>query len=231
MRIGFILLAILTFCVGCSSKHARSKDYHDVMKTLARDFIKRNGLQHQSFSTNDVTHHKFDLFDDGRVGGIGSLHIKTYSFTIFVENEKSEINDYMDLSVKTYYDLSHAPKEKIEAVKALLLRNKLNEKEALELATKYFKLQGHVEENFHAVKFHQLGWTGPSDSAEKEWYSTDKPTTRGGLLPYYQATWYRKDADLNDHGALHPIVQIEVSGITSLLIRYSKWSMPIGSDF
>jgi len=44
----------------------------------------------------------------------------------------------------SYYALDFAPKEKLDAVKALILKNKLNETNALELAKKFFKLQGHI---------------------------------------------------------------------------------------
>jgi len=112
---------------------------------------------------------------------------------------------------------------KIDAIKALNLRNKLNNTNALELAKKFFKLQGHKEENFHPAEFGQSSWSGGDDD-------------RGGKLPYYEIRWYRKDvaeADIESGKAKEILksVRIEVSGIDSHLISYSKGMLPIGSDF
>lgn len=183
--------------------------FRETMLPAADEFIRQSDL---AITTNDVSRWEFDLFDDGRVGGLGSLRIEPkHHFTFFVMGEKSEVRTFTDGNVNTYYDLSFAPQEKVDAVKALLLRNKLNEQTALELAKKFFKLQGHKEENFHPVQIYRLGWTGPANPVAGERHSIDDPAKRGGLLPYYRATWYRKDANLNAYGTLHPLIEIHTT--------------------
>jgi hypothetical protein len=97
----------------------------------------------------------------------------------------------------------------------------LNDQTALALAKKYFRLQGHKEENFHPVEFRQLSWAMKGDPDYVP-------------LPFYEAVWYRKDVKETerDEGiARLPHVRIEVSGVTSNLVSYSKLHMPIGADF
>ena len=130
--------------------------------------------------------------------------------------------------IRTYYALDSAQKEKIQAVKALLLQNKLNNERAVALAKKYFAALGHREGDFHPLDFYLGGivqddWSGGEDG-------------RGGWLPYYRITWYRKDVtakelDDNDSAAKLKTIIIEVSGIDSSLISYEKDQLPIGSDF
>jgi hypothetical protein len=134
-----------------------------------------------------------------------------------------EVHAFNDSNVNTYYDLSGAPKEKIEAIKTLNLRNKLNEHTALELARTYFRLQGHKEENFWPVEFTQCYWI---DQTER------KPEER--VLPFYRAEWFRKDIRKEDREsgvAALPHVNIELSGITSNLVLYEKLFIPIARDF
>jgi hypothetical protein len=134
--------------------------------------------------------------------------------------EKTEIRGFRQILIKTYYELDDAPKEKIEAVKALNLKNKLNDKTALELAKKFFTLLGHKEEDFLAPECRQSYWVGKNDV----W----------GNLPYYEVIWYRKDvkmADVRSGIAAIPQVTMEISGVDSSLVSYSKLFMPIGSDF
>jgi len=54
-------------------------------------------------------------------------------------------------------------------------------------------------------------------------------------LPYYEITWHRNDVDvtrLTENGNVgDKAIIIEVSGIDSSLISYSKLGMPLGSDF
>jgi hypothetical protein len=83
-------------------------------------------------------------------------------------------------------------------------------------------LLGHKEENFHPAELHQSYWVGQNDV----W----------GNLPYYEVTWYRTDVtkekrESGDSKELLKSVTIEVSGIDSHLISYSKGLLPIGSDF
>jgi hypothetical protein len=143
-----------------------------------------------------------------------------YLFSFHTETNRTEIWEFIQLRVKTYYELDNVSKEKIEAVKALNLKNKLNNKSALELAKKYFKLLGHKGQDFHPPEFRQSYWVGKNDV----W----------GNLPYYEAVWYRKDSNMADvHSGIATIPQVTmtVSGIDSSLISYSKGFMPVGSDF
>jgi hypothetical protein len=136
----------------------------------------------------------------------------------YTEKGKTEI-DTLRRPIKTYYSLAGASKAKIDAVKALSLQNKLNKESAVVLAQKYFKLIGHKEENFHPPEISQCYWSGDES----------------GRLPYFEITWYRKDVDvanLAKNGNIgYKAIIVEVSGIDSSLISYSKIGMPIGSDF
>ena len=152
-------------------------------------------------------------------------------FRFITKTNKSEVWSFKNTNVKTYFSLDNPPKEKIKALQALNLRNKLNQKSAEALAKKYFKLLGHKEENFHPLDFF------PSEGARGYWISApEMPPAQERLLPYYGFTWYRKDVkveELQDGSTNFKEVIIEVSGIDSSLVSYSKLGieMPIGSDF
>jgi hypothetical protein len=198
------------------------------MIPLAREFMQRIGQTNDLPSAmNQVQKYRVDYFND-RPGCTANLTLTNGgSFGFYSEGGKSEVN-YFVRSVKTYYSLTSASKQKIEAVKALLLQNKLNEEKAAALAKKYFTALGHKEENFHPLDFY------PREILQDYWSGGDDG--RGGKLPYYQITWYRKDVrrqELDDHdsNAMLKIVIITVSGIDSSLISYEKDQLPIGSDF
>ena len=175
-----------------------------------------------SFGTNNIKKRQVHFFTDGRLGCTANLKLKTgYRFNFISNGKNVEVWDFHDEKTKTYYALEGAPKEKIDVVKALNLQNKLSNTNALELAEKFFKLQGHKEEKFYPAELHQSYWSGGDDN-------------QGGKLPYYEVEWYRKDVKQAERDAGYaqlPLVRIEVSGIDSHLISYSKLFMPVGSDF
>jgi hypothetical protein len=188
----------------------------ETMIPLARDFLQRTGQTNNlPLGTNQIKNYKLDYFDD-RPGCLADLRLTNGTrFSFHTETNQTEVWAF-NRPVKTYYALESAPKEKIEAVKALNLQNKLNKESALVLAKKYFKLAGRKEENFHPPKLVQCYWSGE----------------QGGRLPYYEITWDRKDVDLSEDGSSgSKSVIIEVSGIDSSLISYMKGGMPVGSDF
>jgi hypothetical protein len=187
------------------------------MIPLAQEFLQRIG------QTNQVKSYKLNYFDD-RLGCTADMRITNgFRLSFYTESNRTEISSF-NRSIKTYYGFGgEAPKEKIEAVKRLNLQNKLNKDSALLLAKKYFKLIGHKEKNFHPPELLQCYWSGGEDN-------------HGGRLPYYEITWYRKDvtkAQIEDHdsAAMLKTVIVEVSGIDSSLISYSKGLLPMGSDF
>jgi hypothetical protein len=194
------------------------------MIPFAREFIKRNGLPYgTNFGADKILRYKVEFLTNRSAPFVmSSMRIeKQYAFDFRDDNGTMEVRSFWDASVRTYYDLSAAPKEKIQAVRAINLRNKLNDQTALALAKKYFRLQGHKEENFHPVEFRQLSWAMKGDPDYVP-------------LPFYEAVWYRKDVKETerDEGiARLPHVRIEVSGVTSNLVSYSKLHMPIGADF
>jgi len=195
--------------------------FYEKMIPLAQEFIQRNGLPYDSkLGTNSITRYLVDFYKN-RPGGQANLKLDNdWWFYFFSDGQNTEVRRFHD-KTKTSYNLSDAPKEKIEAVKALNLRNKLNDQTALELATKYFKLQGHKADDFHPVEFRQMSW---ADKGDPDYVP----------LPFYHAEWYRKDVKKEDRDAgivALPSVMIEVSGINSNLIYYSKTFMPVGSDF
>jgi hypothetical protein len=193
------------------------------MLPLAQKFVGRNKLPAADFGTNNISKYRIDFFQDGRHGCTADLKLKGgYSFSFLSDETNTEIWAFNDGQTQTYYVLDSAPQAKIEAVKALNLRNKLNDATALELAKSFFALQGHKEENFHPAELKQSYWVGKNDV----W----------GNLPYYEVTWYRTDVtkekrESGDSKELLKSVTIEVSGIDSHLISYSKGLLPIGKDF
>jgi hypothetical protein len=198
------------------------------MIPLAREFLQRIGQTNDLPSaTNQVQRYRVNYFVD-RPGCLADMRLTNgCGFSFHTESNITEVWSFQR-PIKTYFVLENAPKEKIEAVKGLLLQNKLDEERAAALAKKYFKLLGHKEENFHPLDFY------PGEILQDYWSGGDDG--RGGKLPYYQITWYRKDVrrqQLDDHDsiAMLKIVVIKVSGIDSNLIAYEKDQLPIGSDF
>ena len=191
------------------------------MLPLAKEFAARNGLATADFGTNNISHYRIEFFDDGRAGSMASLKLKSGCSFDFISNGKNtEVNCFRDGKTKTSFSLLDAPKEKIEAAKALNLQNKLNEESGLALAKKYFQQTGHNEKDFHPPEFLQCTWYGDP----------------GGKLPYYEIIWHRNDVtpkqlEEHDSSAESKTVVIEVSGIDSSLISYFKGSLPIGGDF
>jgi hypothetical protein len=186
----------------------------------AEEFVQRNELPFAAtIGTNNISSYSVELYRD-RPGGDGAIRLNNgYIFHFVSDGTNVGIQNFHAL-MKTEYDLTFEPKEKVEAIKALILQNKLNDERALELAKKFFKLQGHKDENFHPPELRQTRWMiqGGSD----------------GPLPYYEITWYRKDvnlADLNKGSTGIPEASMTISGVDSGLIYYSRSSLPIGSDF
>jgi len=189
------------------------------MIPLAQEFLQRIGQTNNlPLGTNQVKNYKLDYFD-GRLGCMADMRLTNGCvFSFHTETNKTEVWVFQR-HIKTYYSLADAPKEKIEAVKALNLQNKLNKESALVLAKKYFKMVGRKEENFHSPEISQGYWSGEES----------------GRLPYFEITWYRKDVDVanlaQNGNTNYKAVIVEVSGIDSSLISYRKLGMPIGSDF
>jgi hypothetical protein len=191
------------------------------MIPLAQEFIRRNNLPDDShFGTNDIRHYRVNFHQD-RPGCSATLQLDNgYNFMFSSDGQNAEVWGFSDGS-KTDYDLAGAPQDEIVAVKALSLRNKLNDQSALALAENFFKLQGHRDDDFHPVFFHQLCWGKKGDPDYVP-------------FPFYLAQWYRKDVNLADaeKGIVTlPSVMIEISGIDRRLIIYTKVNMPIGRDF
>lgn len=232
-QLKFILVALLLFPALVFGGEKEETYLKETMIPLAREFLQRigqtNGLP---FMTNQVQKYNVDYFSD-RPGCMAVMRLTNgLVFRFHTETNKSEVWSFKNANVKTYFELNNPPKEKIKALQALNLRNKLNQKSAEALAKKYFKLLGHKEENFHPLDFF------PSEGARGYWVSApEMPPANERLLPYYGFTWYRKDVKLEkiqegEEGSISKVM-IEVSGIDLGLVSYSKLGieMPIGSDF
>ena len=190
------------------------------MLPLAQKFLERIGQTNNlPLVTNQVKSYKLNYFGD-RPGCTANMRITNdSSFSFYTETNQTEVSSF-HRNIKTYYNLVGVPQAKIEAVKALSLQNKLSKESAIALAKKYFKAIGHKEENFHPPELLQCYWSGDES----------------GRLPYFEITWHRKDVtqvelENHDSNAELKTVIIEVSGIDSSLISYSKGLLPIGSDF
>jgi hypothetical protein len=200
---------------------------------VAQEYLLRIGQTNDlPFTTNQVRSYKVHWFDDrpGCTADIVLTNRWVFEFTsgstvlpggkTTRQWGETEVRRFQR-PIKTYYNLVGVPKEKIEAVKALNLQNKLNKNTALVLARKYFKLLGHHDGNFYQPEITQCYWSGGEDG-------------RGGILPYYEVSWYRKDVNLadQDKGITNlPEVLITVSGVDSSLLYYSRLYLPIGNDF
>jgi hypothetical protein len=220
-----LFLSLTLGSVLCLAGGERERNYLESrMIPFAREFIQRNALPYgTNFGMEKILRYRVEFLTNRPAPFIMSnMRIeKRYAFSYTEDNGVLGVGWFKDVSVETYYDLSAAPKEKIEAVRALNLRNKLNERTALALAGKYFRLQGHDEKNFHPVEFRRLSWAVKGDPDYVP-------------LPFYEAVWYRKDVKLRERDdgiARLPHVRIEVSGMTSNLVSYSKLHMPVGADF
>ena len=220
MKTLFLILVVASFPALCKGGERGEQYLTETMIPLAQTFLSRiTQTNAPPLETNQVKSFKVDFFDD-RPGCTAAMRLTNGCvFRTYSENGKSEVNGF-HRPIKTYYALENAPKEKVVAVNALNLQNKLNKDSALILAQKYFRLLGHHEDNFHAPEILQCYWSGEV----------------GGKLPYYEITWYRKDVTAkeladNDSRAKLKTVVIEISGIDSSLISYSKGLLPINSDF
>jgi len=216
-----IYVAMLLFPVLVFGGEKEEAYLKEKMIPLAQDFLQRIGQTNSlPLGTNQVRNYKVDYFDD-RPGCQANMRLTNdYVFRFLTEKDKSEVRGFQRL-IKTYYNLVDVPKAKIEAVKALNLQNKLNKASALVLAKKYLKQLGHKEENFYPPEIGQCYWSGGEDG-------------RGGILPYYEVSWYRKDVNLADvdKGITNlPQVLVTVSGIDSSLIYYSRLYLPFDGDF
>ena len=219
-----ILVSLILFPALVMGGEKEELFFKEKMIPLAQEFVKRNELLTADFGTNNIKKYQVQFFTDGRQGCIADIKLKDgYRFEFYSDGQSVELSQFSDGKTKTYYALESAPKAEIEAVKALNLRNKLSNTNALNLAEKFFKLQGHKDENFNPPELHQSYWSGGDDN-------------RGGELPYFEITWYRKDITKTDRESgdskkLLKSVTVEVSGIDSHLISYSKGLLPIGKDF
>ena len=221
MKRVLIILSMAVVICGCSRS---AKDKEQVMKIIAipqiQRFIQRNELPyHEAISTNNIKKWRVDFFEK-RLGGTAYFQLtNSYSFDVWWDGTNSEIRNFNGEDRPSFY-LGDASKAKIEAYKALCLRNKLNDKTALELIKHYFRLQGHREEDFRLMDFGPETW---GEKGEPDYMA----------FPYYKATWYRKDIDPFGvpYGIEIPQVEIEISGISSNMISYYKRGMPIGRDF
>lgn len=230
-NIVLILAALLFFPVLATGGEKEETYLKQTMIPLAQAFFQQIGQTNNlPLGTNQVKNYRLNYFRD-RPGCTANLRLTNgYVFSFYTETNKTEVCSF-HCNVKTYFELENPPKEKIEALKALNLQNKLNKKSAATLAVKYFKMLGHKEENFHSLDFY------PPEISQGYWVSSpESPPANERRLPYYEIIWYRKDItkkelDDNDSRAKLTTVTIEVSGIDSSLISYSKGMLPIGSDF
>lgn len=219
--VAFILLILTPFLFSCSRQpQSKEQVLRDTMLPLAQEFVRRNGLPYDGgFGTNSIKKYSVD-FNVKWHGFISDMTMTNgYFFMFWGDRTNSEVWFFND-GTKTSYNLARASKAQIEAVKALSLRNKLNDKSALELAKHFFKLQGHKEEDFHPPEFGPYTW---GEKGEPDYIQ----------YPFYMARWYRKDANVKDRekGIILPNITIKVSGITSNLVDYQKNIMAVGRDF
>jgi hypothetical protein len=222
MKFFSFIMIIGILCSGCT-KHIQSKErfLNETLIPLAQGFLQRNKLPSDAnIRAKDIDTYSVEFFKK-KPGCTASLSLTNgYYFSYIWDGSNAEVSLFHD-KTKTTFNLANASPQEIKAVKALSLRNKINDISALELARHYFKLQGHREEDFLPVEFGPYTW-GQINEPDYIQY------------PFYLAQWYRKDVNLKDREngeVILPNVAIEISGISSNMVGYSKCFMPIGRDF
>jgi hypothetical protein len=234
----FVFFSVSAVLVFCSASHCETGFFNESLSLrerqdlflrremipLAKQFIHRNGLPSapSDLRTNDLKRCEIEF--PGHWHGIAGDMILTngYEFNFLSDGTNTDICGFSS-GIKTTYNLENAPNAKIEAVRALNAKNRLNNNSALSLAKYFFKLQGHKEDDFHPPIFGQYRWGEPNEADYVP-------------FPFYMAQWYRKDVRMEEREEGRtdlPMVMIEVSGITSNLVSYQKYYLPfgIGRDF
>ena len=223
MKLPVSVMAVVCACA-CSTQAQTSKEEQclfDTMIPMAHDFIARNALSFDTnFGTNAIKRSKITIWDN-KPGWEGLLVLTNgWTFSYLSIGTNVEIDAFQTQTRTGYYNPSTMPKGEVEAVKALNLRNKLTDKKALDLLKWHFKTMGHKEKDFHPPEFFHLG----GDPGVPDYFP----------VPFYKATWYRKDVNVEADsaaGKLMPNINITISGITTNIIDYDKAFMPVGHDF
>jgi hypothetical protein len=216
-----VLMAVRVASSGLAAEAEPTTNKNEYLESnvlpLVRQFIKRNGIPFPvDFSTNEIAHWRV-TFGDYPAATLASVNLKNHFIFGFTQRAgEKEINYFQDIqpSIPRVMTTSD-PKE----MRFLASRpNRLTAKTALDLAKKYFLLQGHKPENFHAPKFKQMGWGEKSDPDYI-------------ALPFYEAEWLRIDVKEAEPGSLYPKIHIIVSGLTANLACYDKLFMfiPVGT--
>jgi hypothetical protein len=218
-------VGIVCACLAQAQATKEREDLAATMIPLARDFIARNALRFDTnFGTNSIACSNV-YFGPLRRGADSRLLqarlclTNGWVFHCASDGTNSEI-DFFDTATKTFYDSQKATTAEIREAKELNRRNKLTEKRALKLAKRHFKALGHREKDFHPPEFGQMNWGEPGNP---DCYPS----------PFYEFLWFRKDVSLADvdKGMAPPSILIIVSGITTNIIHYDKFLMPVGRDF
>ena len=220
-RILFVLGIVIAVAFGCSRPFQKEQVLKTMLIPMAQEFLQRNGLPYEgAFDEDDIVKWRVD-FNRGKPGFAASLTLTNgFYFSFFWDGTNSEIWSF-DTGRRPSFKGIHSSKDKLQALRDLSLKNQLNDETALALAEHYFTLQGHKREDFYPVEFGPYTWGKTNDP---DYFS----------LPFYIAQWYRRDVDLKvrEEGEVAiPSVTIEISGISSNIIYYSKVFMPVGRDF
>jgi hypothetical protein len=187
------------------------------MLPLVRAFAATNNISADiGAGTNQVKIWRVRFFQD-RPGTTANLLLTNrHNYSFYAEGDQWEIVGYKDTSVPTQSSVSDSMMNNDAVVRSLNQKNRLTPAAAYSLARRHFELQGHKEENFHPASFMQAGQAASAP------------------LPFYLAEWHRRDVRMEDKEsgiATLPAVRIEISGITSNLVGYSRAFLPIGADF
>ncbi len=220
-NLGMIRAVILAFLSVLSAVAGQREDAYFEEKCLpvVRDFIRRNRLAYDAdFPTNKISHHLVDFTPDSRRYSSRMMLEKHYAFLFLGSAQANAIIFFHDKLSAWSFGLLEPENE--QTMRGLAARtNLLNRSTALEMARRYFRLQGHSEKNFRAVKFEQVVWA-------------ESVPSKRIVLPFYEAEWLRLDADPSND-SIPPSVRITISGLESNMVHYSKISLPIkfGQDW
>ncbi len=223
------LAAIQDVCLVCliaagCSKPARQRHVDEVSADLLsgkiipliEEFRQRHGLDFQTVKdTNRISHLSVDVVPERSAVLANVVIDKTHDFFLHQEGGPMYVWLYQRNPSTWLSDYSNITPEKRKVLSQLT--NVLNDETALALAQRAFRAQGHAETNFKPVQFKQIIWS-----------YNDKDTDLL-KLPFYEAVWFRRDADLKAYAEgdiRQPDITIDVSGVISNIVYYARHSMP-----
>lgn len=198
---------------------AESEDSYlaDKCVPLVREFLKRNAIAYDAaFPTQRISHSQVDYTARSGVYLSRLMLDRRFSFLFTGTGGTNGITFFVD-KASSWSPRLLDPQNEAQMLQLASASNCLSISTALDLANRYFHLQGHQQKNFHPVVFRQITWA-------------ESVPSRRIVLPFYEAEWVRRDVPLpvEKNESIYPSVTVIVSGLKSNFIAYSKILLPFG---